>query len=138
MARRPPHGYRSWSSYNKWRTKHGLERGLSSGQALGHPRAGEVRASELRRQFFEVPTREGLADLEVSFREASVVGDYLQATGEVVRHEVDDEEFRDRWRGRGVGNILFEHDAGRVRTMLTEAGPPPVERYRRVTPGTTR
>jgi hypothetical protein len=134
MARRPPRGFNSWSSYNKWRVKHGLERGLSSSQALGHPRAGEVKASQLRRQFFGVPTRDGLADLEVSLRDATTVGDYLHATGEVVHREVDDKEFRDIWRGRGVGDIRFEHDPDRVRTMLTEAGPPPVERYRRVPP----
>jgi hypothetical protein len=134
MARRPPRKFDSWSSYNNWRVKHGLERGLSSSQALGHPRAGEVRASQLRRQFFGVPTRDGLADLEVSLRDATTVGDYLRATVEVNHLAVDDREFRDRWRGRGVGDVLFEHDPGRVRTMLTEAGPPPVERYRRIPP----
>ena len=134
MARRPPRKFDSWSSYNKWRIQHGLERGLSSGQALGHPRAGEVKASELRRQFFGIPTRDGLADIEVSLRDATTVGDYLHATGEVLHREVDDKEFRDKWRGRGVGDIRFEHDPDRVRTMLTEAGPPPVERYRRLPP----
>jgi hypothetical protein len=47
VARRPPRGFRSWSTYNRWRVERGERLGLSRTQALGHPRQEERAASEV-------------------------------------------------------------------------------------------
>ena len=47
MARRPPRGFKSWSSYNRWRVERGERLGLSRSQALGHPREGEPAAHDV-------------------------------------------------------------------------------------------
>ncbi|MGA8725556.1 MAG: hypothetical protein WB565_10975 [Acidimicrobiales bacterium] len=111
------------------------KRGLSRGQARGHPRRGEVRISGIEVQWSDVPTTEGMRDLVTSTpRQHSRVGLYLADIHRLLHFNLTELDFEERWRNRAreAGGYELEPDAGRVLALVLFSGPPPVDRYRRI------
>jgi hypothetical protein len=106
MARRPPRGFASWSSYNAFRLRRGIERGLSPSQSMGRPRAGEVRASEVERRVRilgpDGPTETTIRGVAELSRAGSVDND-AQA---LLRGELDAETWDRRWAGKRIGDVV--------------------------------
>jgi hypothetical protein len=113
MARRPPRGFASWSSYNAWRVRRGIERGLSPSQSMGRPRVGEVRASEVE-QRVRVLSPEGPVWTTVTgVAEKSRAGRYDNEAQQLLRGEgeIDIPTFNRRWAGKRLGDITLPNAA---------------------------
>ena len=120
MARRPPRGYSSWSGYNAFRLRHGVERGLTPAQAFGHPRAGERRASEVEREVTIVGPNGAHAVTVTGVRELSRAGTFARDVREMLAGRMPARTFDRRWSGKTVGGVAVP-DADRV-TVLGRAG----------------
>jgi hypothetical protein len=113
MARRPPRGFASWSSYNAFRVRRGLERGLSPSQSIGKPRAGEQRASEVERRV-RILGSDGPTETTITgVAELSRAGAFDNDAQKVLSGELDIETFDRRWAGKRVGDVVLP-DAVRV------------------------
>jgi hypothetical protein len=113
-------------------------RGISRGQALGHPGPGEQLISTDLTEWSEVPTTSGIVDITTTtMREASRVGRYLRDVRELLENRIDPSTFRHRWirRVRKAGGYQLEADPNRVLALTFFNGPGPVDRYRRLEPG---
>ena len=113
--RRPPRGFESWSAYNRWRVRKGVERGLTASQALGHPRPGEARASEvLGRQGWKVTLFVGsgeVATFDTDYRTAQRAGRYMALTRRLVEGRISPAEFKRRAaRMRPIGGHRLVSD----------------------------
>jgi len=105
MPRRPPRGFGSWHSYNAWRVRHGVERGLSASQALGRPRVGEVRASQVERRV-RILGRDGPAETTIwGVAELSRAGRFDNDTGELLAGRLDMAAYDRRWAGKTIGDV---------------------------------
>jgi hypothetical protein len=131
MARRPPRGFKSWSGYNRWREERGAEIGLSRGQALGHPRRGQVPASQYEREFRLVTVDGPQVVVTKGTREARVAGRRAHDQGELWRGRMTPEEFRRRWTGRTIGGEQMEGDTDRLVERLRRDAEASDLRYRR-------
>jgi hypothetical protein len=126
---------------HRTRVDRGLGRGLTESQAAGRPTAGEVSASGISREFYDVPIRDGSGTRLVTIAprnagQAGRLGRYLSDLGNVARGVLPADEFARRWKGRQVAGYRVEHDAARALEAVRRAGPPPGgTRYRRVAVG---
>jgi len=113
MARRPPRGFGSWSSYNAWRVRRGVERGLTPSQALGRPRAGEVRASEVVRRV-RILGPDGPVETTVTgVAQLSRAGRVDNDAAELLAGRLDLATWNRRWAGKTIGDVVIP-DAARV------------------------
>jgi len=113
--RRPPRGFGSWSAYNRWRVQKGVERGLTRSQALGHPRQGEDRASEvLGRPKWTVTVFAGSAEVAVfdaDYRTAQRAGRYMALARRLVEGRISPAEFKQRAaRMKPIGGLKLVSD----------------------------
>jgi hypothetical protein len=106
VARRPPRGFKSWSSYNARRVERGRRLGLSRAQALGHPAKDERAASEIFSETRWVATfpsynkkgEPALVTIETDFRAFSRARRF-NALGKALREaRITPEEYRRRAR----------------------------------------
>ncbi len=101
MARRPPRGFKSWSSYNRWRVERGEQLGLSRSQALGHPREGERTAHEVLSEHrwivtFPADNPPRLVTIDTDLRTAQRAGRF-NALGRALREaRITSEDYRRR------------------------------------------
>ena len=113
MPLRPPRGFSSWSRYNAWRVRHGVERGLTPSQARGHPRGGERPASEVQRHV-RVIGRDGATEVSIrGVAELSRAGRFDRDVGELLAGRLDPRTYNRRWVGKTVGGVQLP-DASRV------------------------
>ena len=113
MARRPPRGYSSWSGYNTFRVRHGVERGLTPAQARGHPRAGERRASEVEREVTVIGPNGAQVVTVTGVRDLSRAGAFDRDVREMLAGRMAASKFDRRWGGRTVGGVTVP-DSARV------------------------
>ncbi len=118
--RRPPRGYATWSAYNRFREKRGLERGLSPAQARGHPKRGEHLASQVEREVMVVGRDGAVETTVVGVRELSKAGAFDNAVGELLAGKLDPATYDRRWAGKPIGDQVLP-DAGRL-LALARAG----------------
>jgi hypothetical protein len=103
VARRPPRGSQSWSSYNRWRVERGERLGLSRSQALGHPREGERAAHEVLSEHrwivtFPAENPPRLVTIDTDLHTAQRAG-RLNALGRALREaRITPEDYRRRAR----------------------------------------
>jgi hypothetical protein len=103
VARRPPRGFKSWSSYNRWRVERGEQLGLSRSQALGHPREGEPTAHDVLSEHRWVVTFPAagparLVTIDTDLRTAQRAGRF-NALGRALREaRITPEDYRRRAR----------------------------------------
>jgi hypothetical protein len=120
MARRPPRGFGSWHSYNEWRVRRGIERGLSPEQARGHPKAGERRASEVERDVRLVgPTGVQVVTVR-GVRELSRAGAADDAVRRLTAGDLTPTVWNRRWANKTIGGVALPR-ADRV-LALARAG----------------
>jgi hypothetical protein len=123
------------------RVARGIDRGLTPSQAAGRPQPGEISASQIGREFFDIPVREGGGTLLVDIRpgnarQASQLGGFLADLGNTSAGRMSADEFAEKWRGRRIAGYPVEFDAGRAVEAARRAGPPEGgTRYRRIQPG---
>jgi hypothetical protein len=119
MARRPPRGFSSWSAYNAYRVRRGVERGLSPTQALGRPRAGEARASLVERRVTILGPNGSVQTTVVGVAALSRAGSYDNDAQELLAGRVDMATWDRRWAGRTIGDVVLP-DAARVIRLQRE------------------
>ncbi len=126
---------------SEMRRARGVRRGLTPSQAAGRPRAHEVPASAIGREFDGVPVRNGpepdagtqMANLTgLTFRQASTIGTYLKDVGELLDGRLRPGVFHRQWRGRKVARKRLEDRPDYVIELMRRQAPPPgQQRYRR-------
>jgi hypothetical protein len=115
VARRPPRGFENWSAYNAWRVRRGIERGLSPSQAMGRPRAGEVRASEVERRVRILGPNGPTETTVVGVAQLSRAGSVDNDAQKLLAGELDMATFDRRWAGRRIGDVIVPDAASVLR-----------------------
>jgi hypothetical protein len=133
MARRPPSGFSSWSSYYHYRLRRGADRGLTSAQARGHPRAGEPRASEIERDVVIVGRSGAQVTTVVGVQQLSLAGAADNALGDLRAGRITPEQWNRRWAGKTIGNVILP-DAARM-LALSRAGLADIDDFYPRSPG---
>jgi hypothetical protein len=135
MARRPPRWFSTWSAYNRYRIDRGAEIGLSKGQALGHPRRGELKPGEVERTYSLI-TAAGPREITTrGTKEARLAGRRARDQRELAAGRLDGAEFAKRWRGKTIGGQPMEANPERVIERIRRDREAADLRYRR---GATR
>jgi hypothetical protein len=120
MARQPPRGFKSWHSYNQWRLRHGIERGLTPSQAIGKPKAGEQPASRVERDVMTMGPNGAQVARAVGTKERSTAAKLDDDVKRLTHGDLDRPAYNRRWRGRTVAGVPVP-DADRV-LALARAG----------------
>jgi hypothetical protein len=95
---------------NRVRVERGAAVGLSPGQSVGKPRAGELRASEVEREFRLITEAGVVTVIARGTAEASLAGRRARDQAQLAVGLLSPDEFRRRWdhghdgrEGRGPG-----------------------------------
>jgi hypothetical protein len=112
----------------------------SRAQARGHPRSIEPGIGAVRAHWTDVATTRGLESFETQGIESRRTGQHMRDTRLLLEGRLEPSRFERRWRRRRreAGGFELLADADRVLELHFTAGPPPLERYRRITAGPAR
>jgi hypothetical protein len=120
MARKPTRGFESWRSYNQWRLRRGVERGLTPSQAIGKPKAGEQPASRVERDVMIIGPNGAQVATAVGTKERSRAAKLDDDVKRLTHGDLDRLAYNRRWRGRTIAGVPVP-DADRV-LALARAG----------------
>ena len=120
MARRPPRGFKSWHTYNQWRIRRGIERGLTPSQAIGKPQPGEQPASRVERDVMVIGPNGAQVARAVGVKERSRAAKLDDDVKRLTQGDIDRAAYNRRWRDRTIAGVAVP-DADRV-LALARAG----------------